>query len=101
MILGIIGFIHIFDNFEIFLALNPWYGFRILVEQPALALLVFGGVFLAVTGGEALYADMGHFGRTPIRIAWASVVLPSLILNYLGQGAFVLSHPSIWTCRTK
>ena len=94
VILGIIGFIHIFDNFEIFLALNPWYGFRILVEQPGLALLVFGGVFLAVTGGEALYADMGHFGRTPIRIAWASVVLPSLILNYLGQGAFVLSHPA-------
>jgi KUP system potassium uptake protein len=55
--------------------------------------LVFGGVFLAVTGGEALYADMGHFGRTPIRMAWAFVVLPGLILNYLGQGAFVISHP--------
>ena len=91
--LGIMGFIHIFDDLQIFLALNPWYGFRILVEQPGLALLVFGGVFLAVTGGEALYADMGHFGRGPIRIAWASLVLPSLVINYLGQGAFVLSHP--------
>jgi KUP system potassium uptake protein len=92
-VLGIMGVIHIFDDLEIFLAFNPWYGLRMLMEQPGLALLVFGGVFLAVTGGEALYADMGHFGRTPIRMAWAFVVLPGLILNYLGQGAFVISHP--------
>ena len=92
-ILGILGIFHIFDDMEIFYAFNPWYGIRMLVEQPGLALLVFGGVFLAVTGGEALYADMGHFGRTPIRLAWAFVVLPGLILNYLGQGAFVISHP--------
>ena len=92
-VLGIMGAIHIFDDLQIFLAFNPWYGLRMLVEQPGLALLVFGGVFLAVTGGEALYADMGHFGRTPIRMAWAFVVLPGLILNYLGQGAFVISHP--------
>jgi KUP system potassium uptake protein len=91
--LGIMGFIHIFDDPEIFLAFNPWYGIRMLVEQPGLALLVFGGVFLAVTGGEALYADMGHFGRTPIRMAWLFIVMPGLILNYLGQGAFVISHP--------
>jgi KUP system potassium uptake protein len=93
VVLGIMGVIHIFDDLEIFLAFNPWYGLRMLMEQPGLALLVFGGVFLAVTGGEALYADMGHFGRTPIRMAWAFVVLPGLILNYLGQGAFVISHP--------
>ena len=93
IILGVMGALHIFDDFEIFYALNPWYGVRMLVEQPGLALLVFGGVFLAVTGGEALYADMGHFGRTPIRIAWGAVVLPNLILNYLGQGAFIISHP--------
>jgi KUP system potassium uptake protein len=55
---------------------------------------VFGGVFLVVTGGEALYADMGHFGKSPIRNAWLAVVLPGLILNYLGQGAFVISHPA-------
>ena len=93
VVLGVMGFIHIFDDFDIFHAMNPWFGFRMLVEQPGLALLVFGGVFLAVTGGEALYADMGHFGRIPIRMAWAGIVLPSLILNYLGQGAFVISHP--------
>ncbi len=69
------------------------YGIGMLLDQPALALLVFGGVFLVVTGGEALYADMGHFGRNPIRIAWIAVVLPGLVLNYLGQGAFVISHP--------
>ena len=92
-VLGILGIVHIFDDIQIFYAFNPWYGIRMLVEQPGLALLVFGGVFLAVTGGEALYADMGHFGRTPIRLAWAFVVLPGLILNYLGQGAFVISHP--------
>jgi KUP system potassium uptake protein len=90
--LAVLGFIHIFDDLEIFLAFNPWYGAQMLIERPALALLVFGGVFLAVTGGEALYADMGHFGRGPIRVAWLFVVLPSLLLNYLGQGAFVISH---------
>ncbi|MFN4143989.1 potassium transporter Kup [Aestuariivirga sp.] len=90
---GTMGVFHIFDDLEIFLAFNPAYGFSMLVEQPGLALLVFGGVFLAVTGGEALYADMGHFGAKPIRIAWLSVVFPGLILNYLGQGAFIISHP--------
>jgi KUP system potassium uptake protein len=93
VVLATMGFIHIFDDLEIFLAFNPWYGLRMLIEQPGLALLVFGGVFLVVTGGEALYADMGHFGRTPIRMAWVFVVLPGLILNYLGQGAFIISHP--------
>jgi KUP system potassium uptake protein len=64
-----------------------------LIEQPGLALLVFGGVFLAVTGGEALYADMGHFGKKSIRLAWLCVVFPGLVLNYLGQGAFIIAHP--------
>lgn len=64
-----------------------------LANQPSLAFLVVGGVFLAVTGGEALYADMGHFGKKPIRMAWLAVVFPSLILNYLGQGAFVIANP--------
>jgi KUP system potassium uptake protein len=93
-VLGVLGFVHIFDDLDIFLAFNPWHGLRMLLEQPGLALLVFGGVFLAVTGGEALYADMGHFGRVPIRLAWAFVVVPGLILNYLGQGAYVISHPN-------
>jgi KUP system potassium uptake protein len=97
--LAVLGLTHIYNDailtgdLGIFSAINPWYGTRMLIEQPGLALLVFGGVFLAVTGGEALYADMGHFGRTPIRMAWIFVVLPGLILNYLGQGAFVIAHP--------
>jgi KUP system potassium uptake protein len=91
--LGVIGFVHIFDDPEILLAFNPAHGLSMLVERPGLALLVFGGVFLAVTGGEALYADMGHFGPKPIRIAWLAVVFPGLILNYLGQGAFIITHP--------
>ncbi|WP_395689769.1 potassium transporter Kup [Aestuariivirga sp.] len=91
--LGIMGLSHISDDLGIFHAFNPVYGFAMLIEQPGLALLVFGGVFLAVTGGEALYADMGHFGAKPIRLAWLMVVFPGLILNYLGQGAFIISHP--------
>ncbi len=92
-ILAVMGIVHIADNVEIFYALNPIYGIRMLFDHPGLALLVFGGVFLAVTGGEALYADMGHFGKKPIQMAWLCVVLPGLICNYLGQGAFVIAHP--------
>lgn len=91
--LAIMGIVHISDDLEIFQALNPIHGIMMLVRQPGLALLVFGGVFLAVTGGEALYADMGHFGKNPIRMAWLAVVLPGLVLNYLGQGAFIIAHP--------
>jgi KUP system potassium uptake protein len=93
LILALMGIRHIADDFEIFYALNPMHGASMLMQNPGLALLVFGGVFLAVTGGEALYADMGHFGKNPIRIAWLSVVLPALVCNYLGQGAFVIAHP--------
>jgi KUP system potassium uptake protein len=91
--LAMTGAVHIFDSLDIFLAVNPVYGVRMLIEQPGLSLLVFGGVFLAVTGGEALYTDMGHFGRKPVRMAWLFIVLPALLLNYMGQGAFVISHP--------
>ena len=93
LVLGVMGFTHIFDAPDIFRALNPAHGIAMLLERPGLALHVFGGVFLAVTGGEALYADMGHFGAKPIRLAWLAVVFPGLILNYLGQGAFILAHP--------
>jgi KUP system potassium uptake protein len=91
--LAVMGGVHIFDDLQILYAFNPAYGLSMLVERPGLALLVFGGVFLAVTGGEALYADMGHFGPKPMRMAWLAVVFPGLILNYLGQGAFIISHP--------
>jgi KUP system potassium uptake protein len=93
LVLGVMGGVHIFDDLEILYSFNPAYGLSMLVERPGLALLVFGGVFLAVTGGEALYADMGHFGPKPMRMAWLAVVFPGLILNYLGQGAFIISHP--------
>ncbi len=93
IILAVVGLKHITDDLEIFYALNPMYGVSMLFQRPGLALLVFGGVFLAVTGGEALYADMGHFGKNPIRLAWAVVVFPALVLNYMGQGAFVIAHP--------
>ena len=93
IVMGVVGLLHISDNVAVFKAVNPVYGVSMLVNQPGLALLVVGGVFLAVTGGEALYADMGHFGKKPIRIAWLAIVFPSLIVNYLGQGAFVIAHP--------
>ncbi len=93
IILALLGLSHIGDDVGIFAAFNPYYAISMLIQQPGLALLVFGGVFLVVTGGEALYADMGHFGKNPIRIGWLTVVMPGLILNYLGQGAFIISHP--------
>ncbi len=93
LVLAVMGLLHIGDDLGVLNAINPLYGLNMLLERPALALLVFGGVFLAVTGGEALYADMGHFGRGPIRAAWVAIVLPGLVLNYLGQGAFIIAHP--------
>ncbi|MDE2446071.1 MAG: potassium transporter Kup [Alphaproteobacteria bacterium] len=93
LVIGAMGLAHILAEPGIFAATNPYYGIMMLVQRPGLALLVFGGVFLAVTGGEALYADMGHFGKTPIRLAWLCVAMPALMLNYLGQGAFVLANP--------
>jgi KUP system potassium uptake protein len=79
---------------EIFHAINPYYGFAFLQQTGRDAFLVLGSVFLVITGAEALYADMGHFGRRPIRLAWFAVVLPALVLNYFGQGALLLEDPS-------
>ena len=73
--------------------LNPWHAVRFVVAHGWHAFLVLGAVVLAVTGAEALYADMGHFGRRPIRLAWFVVVLPALLLNYFGQGALLLRMP--------
>jgi KUP system potassium uptake protein len=76
---------------QVLWALNPYYGVLFIVTHPAVAAVTFGAVFLAVTGAEALYADLGHFGRKPIVAAWIGLVFPSLLLNYFGQGAYVLS----------
>ncbi|MGJ7901145.1 potassium transporter Kup [Lysobacter sp. 1R34A] len=91
--LAAIGVYNIVQAPEVFKALDPRWGVRFFVEHGSHSVLILGAVVLAVTGGEALYADMGHFGARPIRYAWYTMVLPCLMLNYLGQGAFVLHHP--------
>ncbi len=91
--IGVAGAAHIAQNPEVLHALLPVYAVEFLIEYPLRGFLVLGAVFLALTGGEALYADMGHFGRRPIRIAWLCLVFPALLLNYFGQGANVLAHP--------
>jgi KUP system potassium uptake protein len=87
------GIWHIAADPSVLVAINPAYGIRFLTGHGIIGLVTLGAVFLAVTGAEALYADLGHFGRRPIQAAWAAVVLPSLALNYLGQGALVLADP--------
>lgn len=90
--IGLSGLVHIFDGPEILLAVNPYYAVHLLTSRPEVAFVTVGAIFLAVTGAEALYADLGHFGRRPIVLAWLSIVFPCLLLNYAGQGAFVLTH---------
>ncbi len=92
--LGAVGVSHIVKNPEILQALNPFFALNFLADRGAGVFLAVGAVVLAVTGAEALYADMGHFGKPAIRIAWAGLVLPGLALNYLGQGALLLSNPA-------
>ncbi len=91
--LAILGIINIGNAPQIFSAFNPMYAINFIADHPGTAYIVMGAVVLVVTGVEALYLDMGHFGKTPIQYAWLLVVLPSLLLNYLGQGALVLSNP--------
>ena len=93
LIMAIMGIAHIGDDIRVLSALNPWHAVKFLFTNGFASFIVLGSVFLAVTGGEALYADMGHFGRRPIRIAWAVLVFPALTLSYLGQGAMVLADP--------
>ncbi|MDX1914944.1 MAG: potassium transporter Kup [Methylophilus sp.] len=92
--LGVLGVINILHDPHILKALNPSYAIHFFASQPWIAFVALGAVVLAVTGAEALYADMGHFGRFPIRLAWFCFVLPSLLLNYFGQGALILHDPS-------
>jgi KUP system potassium uptake protein len=92
--LAVMGLIHIRDDPSVLAAINPWYAIHFLLSHGAIGLVTLGAVFLAVTGGEALYADLGHFGRKPIQAGWMCFVLPSLLINYFGQGALVLSNPA-------
>ena len=92
-VIAVLGLIHIADSPQIFLALNPWYAVQFFITDKLLAFLALGSVVLAVTGSEALYSDMGHFGRGPMRLSWFGFVMPCLLLNYFGQGAMILALP--------
>jgi len=91
--LGVLGIRGILMDWTVLLSLNPWYAIRFFMTNGLHGFLVLGAVFLVTTGGEALYADLGHFGEKPIQICWFNLVGPALMLQYLGQGAFLLHHP--------
>ncbi len=93
--LAVLGVVWIVRLPSVLGAFNPRHAVDFFVHNGFTGFAVLGAVFLVVTGGEALYADMGHFGKHPIRVAWFALVLPSLILNYLGQGALLLSDPTV------
>jgi KUP system potassium uptake protein len=94
IVIGVLGIYHIGDNPSILKALSPHYALLFMLGQPAIAFIALGAVVLCVTGAEALYADMGHFGKRPIRLAWFGMAMPALVLNYFGQGAMLLADPS-------
>jgi KUP system potassium uptake protein len=93
--LAVLGGVHIVENPDVFRALNPGHAVAFFAANGFQGVLVLGSVFLVVTGGEALYADLGHFGTRPIRLTWFALVLPALLLNYFGQGAMVLEDPAL------
>ncbi len=95
VVIAVIGAVPLVRNPQVLAALNPYEGLALLLHHPHVALAIIGAVFLAITGGEALYADMGHFGKQPVRIAWFALVAPALVINYFGQGAMLLElgHP--------
>jgi KUP system potassium uptake protein len=92
-VLAVLGIRWIIVEPQVLLAINPWYALEFFLRNGVAAFVILSSVFLAVTGGEALYADMGHFGRTPIRQGWFRIVFPALMLNYFGQGALMLHDP--------
>ncbi|WP_295854675.1 potassium transporter Kup [uncultured Xylophilus sp.] len=92
--IAVLGVSHIVGHPEILKALNPYYALRFIVLHPLVTFIILGAMVLCVTGAEALYADLGHFGKRPIRIAWFAVVMPALTLNYFGQGALLLADPT-------
>ena len=91
--LAVLGLFQVCRHPVILASLNPYIGIHYLISHKSTSFVVLGSVFLAVTGGEALYADLGHFGRFPIQLAWNALVLPALVLNYMGQGALAISRP--------
>ena len=93
-IIAVLGVAQILTHPDILWALSPHYAVRFIWDNPYVTFIILGAVVLCVTGGEALYADMGHFGKKPIRVAWFSIVMPALTLNYFGQGALLLSNPA-------
>jgi KUP system potassium uptake protein len=94
IVIAILGTLQIFSKPHVLIAINPYYGLHFFLQNGWPGFLVLGSVFLVVTGGEALYADMGHFGKMPIRFAWFRLVLPALLLNYFGQSALLLRNPA-------
>lgn len=95
VVLGLVGLWHVIAAPQVLAALDPTHAVSFLYNHPAVAFAVVGAAFLAVTGAEAIYADLGHFGRKPIVLAWFGLVFPALLLNYFGQGAFILSHDAV------
>ena len=93
LLLGVLGLLHIHEQPAVLAAFSPVHALDFLLRHPHIAFITLGAVFLCLTGAEALYADMGHFGKRPIRLAWFVLVMPALMLNYLGQGALVLADP--------
>jgi KUP system potassium uptake protein len=93
LVLAVLGVMHVARNPAILVALNPGYALEFMTAHPRIAFIALGSIVLCVTGAEALYADMGHFGKRPIRLAWFGLVMPALVINYFGQGAMLLAHP--------
>lgn len=94
VVIAVLGVLNIADHPMILRALAPWYALAFIVDHPGITFIMLGAMVLCVTGAEALYADLGHFGKKPIRLAWFGVVMPALTLNYFGQGALLLAHPN-------
>jgi KUP system potassium uptake protein len=94
VVLAILGLVHILREPSVLRALSPHYAIGLFIEKPVATFVIMGAVVLAVTGAEALYADMGHFGRRPIRVSWLYLVFPALMLNYFGQGALLIAEPA-------
>jgi KUP system potassium uptake protein len=93
LVLAWLGLVHILDNPEVLQAMSPHHALGFIYDHPKMAFVALGAVVLCATGAEALYADMGHFGKKPIRLAWFLLAMPALVLNYFGQGAMLLAHP--------